>query len=103
MLVFVNRFTVQGSVDEFERVFHDISASACGRPGFIRHVLIRSLSDPHTYMNIAEWEDGESLDRALKDAGFAQHIGRLRALARTDPHRFSVMFERTAESRSESA
>jgi heme-degrading monooxygenase HmoA len=94
VIVFVNRFTVHGPPDEFERAFAETAAFFAGCPGFISHRLVRSTGDPRLYVNIAEWTDQGALRAATERPPFQEHAGRLRALASSDPQFFETVAER---------
>ncbi|MCE7081094.1 antibiotic biosynthesis monooxygenase [Streptomyces sp. ST2-7A] len=83
-ITFVNRFTVHGSPEEFERAFADTSAFMVRQPGFLEHTLVRRLGREDQYINIASWTDEESFRAALRQDGFAPHAAALRALSRSE-------------------
>lgn len=96
MIVFVNRFTVHGSADEFERAFADTAEFFAECPGFLSYRLVRSTGDPRTYVNIAEWDDPSALRAATERPPFQAHAQRLRALATSEPQFFQPVHERRA-------
>ncbi|MFD7627296.1 antibiotic biosynthesis monooxygenase family protein [Streptomyces sp. NPDC059851] len=96
MITFINRFTVTGPTEEFERAFDETSLFFTGQPGFIRHRLMRHTDDPHTYANLAEWEDEESFRKALQQPEFAAHRAALKALSTSDPNLYVPLYERVA-------
>ncbi|MFE7777877.1 antibiotic biosynthesis monooxygenase family protein [Streptomyces sp. NPDC057445] len=97
MVTFVNRFTVSGPVEEFERLFEETSAFFADRPGFVRHRLMRHADDPASYVNVAEWTDAESFRRAVTHPDFVPHATALRRLSTSDPNLFTTtVLEREA-------
>ncbi|MEV4498040.1 antibiotic biosynthesis monooxygenase family protein [Micromonospora arborensis] len=85
-VVFVNRFTVHASTEDFERTFSETSEFMASQPGFVAHTLARHAEQPGAYVNVAYWRDEESFRRALAQPGFAPHAIALRALATSDPN-----------------
>lgn len=85
MLVFLNDFRVHGDEAEFETAFSSTSDYFRQQPGFVRHRLVRSISEPSCYVNIAEWTDQESFERALRNPAFQEHAVALRKLAASEP------------------
>ncbi len=86
MLVFVNRFSVSGSLSEFERAFGATSEFMRHQDGFLQHRLVRSIQLPERYVNIAEWEDEASFQSAIRHPSFGRHASALRMLAKSEPH-----------------
>ncbi|MFF5448602.1 antibiotic biosynthesis monooxygenase family protein [Streptomyces sp. NPDC012888] len=96
MITFINRFTVHGPAEEFERAFDESSHFFTAQPGFVRHRLMRHHEDPTAYANLAEWEDEESFLNAVRHPEFAAHRAALQALATSDPNLYTPLYERTA-------
>ncbi|MEW1906408.1 MULTISPECIES: antibiotic biosynthesis monooxygenase family protein [unclassified Streptomyces] len=97
MVTFVNRFTVTGPPEEFERLFEETSAFFVARPGFLTHRLVRHGDLPGHYVNVAEWEDEESFRAAVTDPAFAPHAAALRKLSTSEPNLYPVtVLERRA-------
>lgn len=99
MIVFINRFTVTGDPQEFERAFAETAAHLAEQPGFIRYRLVRSGDDPHVYANVAEWETGADLRAAVRGPEFDEHARQLRRLARSEPQLYDVVAERGPRAR----
>src|SRR4029453_7278701 len=55
MVMFITRFVVKGPVEEFERLFKEHSEFMSSQPGFVDFQMVRSMSDPHVYLNIGQW------------------------------------------------
>lgn len=89
MITFINRFTVHGAPEEFERVFASTSEFMARQPGFLDHTLLRHLDDRAAYVNIACWSDEKSLRRAVTRPEFAPHAAALRVLSTSEPNLYS--------------
>ncbi|MFE7842127.1 antibiotic biosynthesis monooxygenase family protein [Streptomyces sp. NPDC057474] len=96
MITFINRFDVTGPAAEFEEAFDTTSAFFAAQPGFIRHRLLQHVDAPHLYVNIADWDDQDSFQKALSRPEFAAHRARLRALSSSDPNLYTPLLERVA-------
>jgi heme-degrading monooxygenase HmoA/uncharacterized protein YndB with AHSA1/START domain len=96
MLVFVNDFRVHGDCAAFEAAFSSTSDYFGQQPGFVGHRLVRSAADSRRYVNIAEWADRESFERALADPAFAPHARALRELAASEPKICEEVMNRAA-------
>jgi quinol monooxygenase YgiN len=99
VVTFINRFTVTGPAEEFERLFEDTSAFFRDRPGFLRHRLLRHTQQPGAYVNIAEWTDAAAFRAAVTHPDFAPHAAALRALSTSDPNLYAPVLEREAATR----
>lgn len=93
MIILINRFTLHGSPEEFERVFKESAELLQRQPGFIHYRLVRSLFNPNIYTNIAQWEDRESHDRVIRSPEFGDHIKALGAVAAPGPELHEVVTE----------
>lgn len=89
VVIFINRFTVHGTPEEFERVFAGTSEFMARQPGFLEHTLLRHLGECAAYVNIAHWSDEESFRRAVTQPEFAAHARALRALSTSEPNLYS--------------
>jgi deoxynogalonate / 12-deoxyaklanonic acid monooxygenase len=96
VVTFINRFTVTGPAEEFERLFDDTSAFFRDRPGFLRHRLLRHTEQPGAYVNIAEWTDAEAFRAAVTHPDFAPHAQALRTLSTSEPNLYAPVLERKA-------
>ncbi|MEU5884533.1 antibiotic biosynthesis monooxygenase family protein [Spirillospora sp. NPDC047279] len=83
-LVFVNRFTVKVPPEQFERVFARTSEFMGRQPGFIRFTLLRNAEDPGSYVNVAQWRDRESFQKAVSHPDFQPHAAALRELSTSE-------------------
>jgi long-chain acyl-CoA synthetase len=91
VVILINRFTLSASPEEFEQAFDESAAFMRSQPGFIRHTLVKSLRNPESYVNIAEWQDAESHIRVVRSPGFAAHIEQLSKVARSEPDLHTVV------------
>jgi long-chain acyl-CoA synthetase len=85
MALLVNKFTVTGNPDEFERIWTDSSEFMRHQPGFVSFRLVRSVSQPGVYFNIAEWADVAAHERVVRSPAFQSHITELARLAKPEP------------------
>ncbi|MFI9445930.1 antibiotic biosynthesis monooxygenase family protein [Streptomyces avermitilis] len=75
VIVLVNVFQVHGSPTAFEREFANVSECMRAQPGFLHHRLLCSQGTDSTYVNVAQWQDEQSLRDALARP---EVVGRLR-------------------------
>jgi long-chain acyl-CoA synthetase len=80
MVMFITRFVVKGPVEEFERLFKEHSEFMSSQPGFVDFQMVRSMSDPHVYLNIGQWHSPEDHGRVTSDPRFQQHARAMRDL-----------------------
>ncbi|HEX7301682.1 antibiotic biosynthesis monooxygenase family protein [Lentzea sp.] len=81
MITFLNRFTLTGDAEEFEKAFDETAAFLREQPGLIQYTLSRQLDDPASYINIALWESADALRAALGHPDFGNHAKAMRGLA----------------------
>lgn len=97
MITLVNQFEVRGPADQFEAVFGEVSDFMSAQPGFRSNRLLRSGTDEHRYVNIAEWDDEQSLRAALAHEGWKAVAAKLAPLGTGAPHVYSPVLERHAD------
>jgi deoxynogalonate / 12-deoxyaklanonic acid monooxygenase len=99
MITFVNRFTLTGDPEEFEKAFDETAAFLREQPGLIQYTLSRQLDDPASYINIALWESADALRAALAHPDFGNHAKAMRGLAESTGAIFGprLSFESSAE------
>lgn len=88
-VVLVNRFTVYGSPEEFEKAFAETSAYFREQDGFVGYTLLGHTVNPGGYVNIAHWRDEASLRRALSRPEFGRHQAALRELSTSEPELYT--------------
>ncbi|PRX51427.1 monooxygenase [Prauserella shujinwangii] len=81
VVIFVNRFTVHGPAEEFERAFARSAEFMRRQPGFLHYTLSREVGREDSYLNVAYWRDSDSLRAAARDPEFQEHVAALRALS----------------------
>lgn len=81
MITFVNRFTLTGEAEEFEKAFDETAEFLRAQPGLIKYTLSRQLDEPTSYVNIALWESADALRAALAHPDFGNHAKAMRGLA----------------------
>ncbi|MEV8226608.1 AMP-binding protein [Streptomyces sp. NPDC079167] len=91
MVILINEFILTSAPEEFEKVFEASSLYMREQPGFVDHTLVRSLTNPNTYINIARWEDAAAHLQVVQSEGFQDHIRQLAGVARATPQLHSVV------------
>ena len=103
MVTMVNKFTVSGNPEEFEKVWLESAEFMRSQPGFVGFRFFRSVMDPLVYVNIAEWASVEDHQRVLQGPDFQDHIRALAALATPEPHLCTLVAEAGAADAAEPA
>ncbi|MEV0277100.1 antibiotic biosynthesis monooxygenase family protein [Streptomyces sp. NPDC050610] len=96
MFTFINRFTVTGDTAEFEARIAEITEHMTQQPGFRSHRLYHSAKDAAAYVEVAEWDDADSHQRAVRTEGFQRAVRPVMSLATADPAPFSLVTTHTA-------
>lgn len=96
MVTLINKFTVSGNAEDFERLWKASSEFMLDQPGFISFRLVRSLADRSVYFNVAEWADAESHIRVMRGPGFQTHLAELATVARAEPSLCEVVLSHQA-------
>lgn len=91
MVILINSFTLTASPQAFEEAFEQSAVFMRAQPGFIRHTLVKSLRDPQTYVNIAQWQNAGDHIRVVHSPEFKEHVTNLAKVARADPDLYSVV------------
>lgn len=60
-ITFINRFTLNGATEEFERAFTETAEFIRKQPGLLRYTLSRDVGKANSYVNIALRESAQSL------------------------------------------
>ena len=81
MITLINKVTVTGDPEEFQRVHAELAEHMRVQPGARRFQLLRSPQDPAVYVEVAEWESRDHHKAALDGPGFMDKARSLRALA----------------------
>lgn len=96
MIVLVNVFHVHGSPAEFEREFANVSECMSAQPGFLHHRLLRAQDADTSYVNVAEWQDEQSLRDALARPEVIERLRPLAAFATARPTVCRPVLERSS-------
>lgn len=92
----INRFTVSGDVEEFERLLREVNKHMSAQPGFHFHRLYRSEREPNVYVETSEWESPELHKAAMSQDGFWGPVKQIGQLATVEPGAFEVVRESRA-------
>jgi len=93
MVILINRFTVSASPEEFLAAFEESAVFMRAQPGFIRHTLVKSLRDPSSYVNIAQWQEAQDHIRVVTSPQFGAHVEALAKVATSDPDLYAPVLE----------
>ncbi|WP_328535156.1 antibiotic biosynthesis monooxygenase family protein [Streptomyces sp. NBC_00344] len=96
VIVLVNVFRVHESLSEFERIFTHVSECMRAQPGFRHHRLLGSQDAGSTYVNLAEWQDEQSLRDALARPEVIERLRPLAALATGEATVYRPVLERSS-------
>jgi len=92
MVTFINNLTVTGDVTEFEQISAKLSDFMSEQPGYRKHALLRSLRRPEAFVEIAEWDDAEAHQRAVRSDSFQQLIRELaKVVAKPQPDLYEAV------------
>lgn len=94
MHYFVNRFTVTGDADEFERLLGKITDYMAGQPGFRSYQLYRSVKEAGVYVETAEWDDAAAHQKAVGGDGFRGPVMEVMKLAKAEAGPYTLVTER---------
>ncbi|MFE6390193.1 MULTISPECIES: antibiotic biosynthesis monooxygenase [Nocardiopsis] len=59
MFICLNRIRAGEAAEDYERVYREGSDFMATLPGHVRHMLVRSDTEPGVYFSIAEWRSEE--------------------------------------------
>ncbi|SEG93572.1 Acyl-CoA synthetase (AMP-forming)/AMP-acid ligase II [Actinacidiphila yanglinensis] len=93
MHYFVNRFTVTGDAEEFERLLGKITDYMAGQPGFRSYKLYRSVQDRNVYVETAEWDDAAAHQKAVSGDGFRGPVMEIMKLAKAEAGPYTLVTE----------
>lgn len=94
---FVNRFTVTGDTEEFERLLDKITDYMAEQPGFRSYRLYRSVGAPNIYVETAEWADAAAHRAAVGGEGFRGPVAEIKKLAQAEPGPYALVTERKTD------
>ena len=88
-VILLNKFTVQPEdVDQFLKIFADITKVFMQQPGFISAQLHRGIGGSNTFFNYGVWESAEHFKRAFSRPEFRSSIADALPNAVMSPHLF---------------
>ncbi|HEY8533038.1 MAG TPA: antibiotic biosynthesis monooxygenase family protein [Micromonospora sp.] len=102
MATVINRLTVTGDTEEFERILGKITEYMSAQPGFLGHTLYRSQRNPKVYVEIAHWASAEQHRAAMQGEGFRSQVKLLGAHAIPEPDVFVEVESASHQSAAES-
>lgn len=92
MVTLINQLVVTGDVEEFLAVAERLSAFMSRQPGYRSHSLLRSLREPLTYVELAEWDRPEQHGAAVRSDEFQALIQELaKVVAKPSPGLFETV------------
>jgi len=91
MVTFVNKLTVNGDVAEFWRIKESLTEFMERQPGYRSSSVLRSVGKPNVFIEMAEWDDAESHQRAVRSDDFQARVRGLGALASVEPGLYEVV------------
>ncbi|GAB3961181.1 antibiotic biosynthesis monooxygenase family protein [Streptomyces sparsus] len=80
----INRFTVKGGAEEFEREFRAHSQYLRRRRDFHFLVTVRLLDSPDVYVHLSHWRSLDAFLGVVHDDVFTSHVRRLGAMVDTE-------------------
>lgn len=93
MVTLINKFTVTGDADAFQRAIAHVSAYMQEQPGFVSHAMYRSLKDPQVFVETAHWDDADSHKKAVQSEEFRTRVRGLAGLASPDADLYAPVEE----------
>ncbi|MEU4684869.1 antibiotic biosynthesis monooxygenase family protein [Streptomyces xinghaiensis] len=96
-LAVINRFTVRGDVERFEREFREHSQYLRRQPGFEFLVTVRLVKRPDVYVHLGHWNRLDSFLAVVHDDVFLSHVRRLGAMVETEADQAVSVARRTLE------
>ncbi|WP_371480179.1 antibiotic biosynthesis monooxygenase [Kitasatospora sp. NBC_00315] len=92
MATFITTFTLKGdTADEFEALFGKYAAFMAEQPGFVDYQMLRSQSDPTTYVNIGRWQDAAAHHAVVSSGEFRTHVGEMMPLVSVKADSFALV------------
>ena len=93
MVTVINKLTVHGRPEEFERIISAITAYMRQQPGFCSHRLYRSRNRDNVYIETAEWADADAHRAAMQGGGFRDRVKELGGVASAEPDVFDTVHD----------
>ncbi|MYW97965.1 antibiotic biosynthesis monooxygenase [Amycolatopsis rubida] len=96
MFYTVNRYTVSGDAEEFDRLLREVNRHMSAQPGFHVYRLYRSESEPKVYLETSQWETAEQHRAAMTQDGFWGPVKKIGEIAAVEPGSFQLVRENRA-------
>ena len=96
-ITFVNRFTVQGTPQDFERAFRGTAEFLRRQPGLVGWTLSQQVDAPGSYVNVAVWESEQAFRAAVSHPDFRQHAAAVRRLASSESALYTERLSHTSK------
>ncbi|WP_067794005.1 antibiotic biosynthesis monooxygenase family protein [Actinomadura formosensis] len=91
MITLINKVTVVGDRDAFERAQKEIEEFMHAQPGARRFQLLQSPDRPDEFVEVAEWESRELHLKAVRNPEFLERAKALRAHAEFEREAYTVL------------
>lgn len=96
MFYTVNRYTVSGDAEEFDRLLLEVNQHMSAQAGFRVYRLYRSESEPEVYLETSQWETVEQHRAAMAQDGFWGPVKKIGKIATVEPGSFQLVRENRA-------
>ncbi|MFF2807746.1 antibiotic biosynthesis monooxygenase [Streptomyces sp. NPDC058000] len=93
-LTVVNRFSVKGNTDRFERCFRGHAEFLGARAGFVASTLVRHTGNPRSYVHLNSWADDDAFVKVTRNEEFLDQVRRLGALVETRGDKMAAVLRR---------
>ena len=93
MVTFVNKLTVNGDLAEFLRIKQSMTEFMSAQPGYRRSSTLRHVGQHNVFIEMAEWDDADSHQAALRSEEFRALIKGLGGLATAEPGLYQEVAE----------
>ncbi|MFD7627261.1 AMP-binding protein [Streptomyces sp. NPDC059851] len=93
MVTFVNKLTVHGDINAFLAAKDRITTYMSAQPGHVAHRTLHSLTEPHVFLEVADWENPDAHQAAVRSDGFRALVGALAAHATPEPGLYETLPE----------
>lgn len=93
----VNRFTVKGEAEKFEREFLEHAEFLRHQPGFDRYATVRLVNQPECYVHLGYWRNLEAFVDVVHHETFLAHAQRLGSMVETEADQMVNVLRRVAD------
>lgn len=91
MITLINKVTVVGDRDAFDRAQKDIEEFMHAQPGALRFQLLQAADHPDQFVEVAEWQSREHHLKAVQNPDFMSRAKALREHAEFERQSYSVL------------